>query len=241
MRGHENFQSQDFESETEGKMSTHESEKENYQYDALVVLGAVMKYNEKLDRWDFPTIIEEYPGKLVMGKARALAAREIQDLAPVLLVTGGSDVNPKTKVRESRAVELSKLLIKRFDVPVEKVEVIGSIEASHTLGNAENVAEYLKSHPGILKTRRIGILSPQFQKERAQIIFDKHPYFKEEHITLDWLTVEEILGGRSPRYKKWAEKVYKTPAAEINRKMEEKGIEDLKSGKYQPKNPIVKP
>ena len=70
---------------------------------------------------------------------------------------------------------------------------------------------------------------------------DKDLYFKEEHITLDWLTVEEILGERSPRYKKWAEKVYKTPAAEINRKMEEKGIEDLKSGKYQPKNPIVKP
>ncbi len=226
-----------FESEKEEKMTVHGSEKEKYQYDALVVLGAVMKYNENLGRWDFPTIIEEYSGKLVMGKARALAAKEIQDLAPVLLVTGGSDVNPKTKVRESRAVELSKLLTEKFDVPAEKVEVIGSIAASNTLGNAENVAEYLKSHPGILKTRRVGILSPRFQQERARMIFDQHPYFKEENIALDWLVVEDILEKKSPRYKKWAEAVYKTPEAEINRQMEEKGIRDLKSGKYQPKTP----
>ena len=68
-----------------------------YAYDALLVLGAVMKWDRTNEKWDFPAIIEEYSGKLVMGKVRALAASLLHDLAPVMLVTGGSDVHPLTK------------------------------------------------------------------------------------------------------------------------------------------------
>lgn len=204
-------------------------------FDALLVLGAVMEWNDKRNRWEFPSIIQRYPGKLVTGKARALATREVQDEAPIILVTGGSDENPRTGEIESRSVELSKLMTERYKIPKEKIISMGKIGASHTAGNIENLIKYLEDHPEVLKIKRIGILSPRFQKERAMIFFEQKPYFKDHGIQLEWLVVEDILEDRDPRYKKWADALYATPEAEINRQMEQKGIEDLHSGKYKPR------
>ncbi|OGF73430.1 hypothetical protein A2W57_00895 [Candidatus Giovannonibacteria bacterium RIFCSPHIGHO2_02_43_16] len=208
---------------------------EEPKYDALLVLGAVMEWSEKKGKWEFPTIIQGYPGKLVMGKARALAASEVQDEAPVILVTGGSDKNPRTGEIESRSIELSKLMTERYKIPKEKVIPMGKIGASHTQGNIENLIQYIEEYPDILKTRVIGIVSPRFQEERTKMLFDKKPYFAEHGIKLDWIIVEDILEKRDPRFKKWADAVYATPEAEINRQMEKKGIEDLRSGQYKPK------
>ncbi len=208
---------------------------EEPKYDALLVLGAVMEWNDKRGKWEFPTIIQGYAGKLVMGKARALATREMQDEAPVILVTGGSDKNPGTGEIESRSVELSKLITERYKVPKEKVVPMGKTGASHTQGNVENLVSYIQDHPEVLKMKKIGILSPRFQKERAQTMFDDNPYFKDNGIELDWIVVEDVLEKRDPRYKKWADAVYATPEAEINRQMEGKGVQDFKKGKYKPK------
>jgi len=204
-------------------------------FDALLVLGAVMEWNDKRSRWEFPSIIQHYAGKLVIGKARALATREVQDEAPIILVTGGSDKNPRTGEIESRSVELSKLMTERYKIPKEKITSMGKIGASHTAGNIENLIQYLEDHPEVLKTKRIGILSPRFQKERVALMFEENPYFKDCGIKLEWLIVEDILEDRDPRYKKWADALYATPEAEINRQMEQKGIENLHSGKYKPR------
>ena len=112
---------------------------------------------------------------------------------------------------------------------------MGKIGASHTAGNIENLIQYLEDHPEVLKTKRIGILSPRFQKERVALMFEENPYFKDCGIKLEWLIVEDILEDRDPRYKKWADALYATPEAEINRQMEQKGIENLHSGKYKPR------
>ena len=203
------------------------------EYDALLVLGAVMEWNDKTNNWNFPTIIDSYPGKLVMGKARAIAASYIHEKAPVVLVTGGSDKNPVSGQFESRSIQLSNLITDSYGVSKEKVVPIGSLGASHTLGNVENLVHYLEEHPEILKSKKIGILSPRFQSERAKLMFEQNLYFEENKIQLDWLIVEDILEHQDVRYKKWVDAVYARPEAEINRAMEEKGIADLKAGKYK--------
>ena len=218
------------------KMENLEGSVEEPKYDALLVLGAVMEWDNKKGGWEFPTIIQSYAGKLVMGKARALATREMQGAATVILVTGGSDKNPRTGEIESRSIELSRLMTEHYKVPKEKVVPMGKIGASHTQGNVENLIAYLEEHPEVLRTRHIGILSPRFQKERAELMFQDNPYFREHDIDLDWIVVEDVLARRGPLYKKWADKLYATPEAEINRQMEKQGIEDFKSKKYQVKS-----
>lgn len=211
-----------------------ENEELATKYDALLVLGAVMEWNAQKKKWEFPTIIDRYAGKLVMGKARAIATKEIQDQAPLILVTGGSDKNPETGESVSRSVELARLMTERYNIPTEKVVAMGTSEAGSTLGNTENLIQYLESHPGLKKTGRIGIICPRFQHERAQLMFETNPYFKENGISLYWIDVEDVLEERHPLYKDWTDAVYNTPEAKINRDLEEKGIEDFKSGKYKP-------
>jgi len=201
-------------------------------FDAILVLGAVMEWDKQRKQWTFPTIINRYAGKLVMGKARALAAREIQKKAPFLLIAGGSDTNPETGKIESRSFQLAKLITDQYGVSKEKVIPIGAAGADNTLGNVENLIAYLESHPDILKLKKIAVLSPRFQKERARLMFEKNPYFNKCGIELEWLVVEDILEKCDPRYKKWIDAVYATPEAEINRQIEARGLDDLKSGKY---------
>lgn len=205
-------------------------------YDVIVVLGAVMQWDTKTKRWTFPTIVDRYAGKLVMGKARALAAREIQNLAPMMLVTGGSDVNPETGKKESRAVELSKLITEKYKVPKEKVMAMGQADSGHTVGNVENVVEYIKARPGTIERGVVAILSPRFQLKRAKLLFDANPFFKINNIELKWLVVEDVLGAKSQHFQRWANRIYSTPEAEINKRMEEKGVTDLGSGQYKPKS-----
>lgn len=214
------------------KTGRPESTEKEFPYDALVVLGAAMEWSDELKQWEFSTIVDHYVGKLAMGKARALAARAVAGEAPKTLVTGGVDVHPETGELASRATELAKLMIERYKMSKENVIPIGTAEAGSTAGNVENLVAYLKNNPETLKRHRVAILSPRFQKERAQMMFDAHPYFKKNGVELDWLVVEDILERRDPRYKKWADAVYKTPEAKINKEMEERGIKDLKEGTY---------
>lgn len=212
-----------------------ESRERKYSYDALLVLGAVMEWDKSRKMWDFPAIIPRYAGKLVMGKVRALAASLLSNLAPVVLVTGGSDVNPETGERVSRSVELTKLMTGVYKIPENKVVPMGTAEASHTLGNAENLIQFIKDHPEILKQKRIAVLSPRFQAERARMMFEKNSYFEEHGVVVEWLIAEDEIEKRHPEMKRYFDWIYSTPEAEENRQMEERGIEDLRLDKYKPK------
>jgi len=213
------------------KLETKEKE---YPYDALLVLGAVMEWDKFRNIWDFPPIIERYTGKLVMGKVRAFAASLLSESAPVVLVTGGSDVHPETGKRVSRSIELTKLMTGVYQIPKDKVVPMGTAEASHTLGNAENLIQYIEGHPETLKQKRIAILSPRFQVERAKMMFETNPYFQEHGIVVEWLIAEDEIEKRFPEMKEYFDWIYSTPEAEVNRQMERKGIEDLKGGGYKP-------
>lgn len=215
-------------------ISNPESMEKEPKYDALLVLGACMEWDPKKNEWTFPTWVppEIYGPELVMGKARAIATAEIAKDASVVLVTGGPQEHPETKEKHSRAKELSRL-IKEYGVGEEKVISMG--KGGNTLKNAEDTADYLEKNPEVLKQKKIAILSPQFQQKRAKMMFDKHPYFKEHGIDVDWVIVEDVLEGRDPKYKEWTEALYQNPKYGKVLQSEIKGIRDLNSGEYTPK------
>ena len=89
------------------------SKNSGYKYDALFVFGAVMRWCDHTG-WHFPLIMNEheYSGRLVLGVWRALAAATLKDTAPIILVSGGSNIHPNTREKHSCSVELAKYIIK---------------------------------------------------------------------------------------------------------------------------------
>lgn len=213
--------------------NTENIEKEP-KYDALLVLGACMEWDQQKQEWTFPTWVpaEIYGPELVMGKARAIATAEIAKDALVVLVTGGQQEHPETKERHSRAEELSRLI---GEYGVEKEKIIPMGKGGNTLENAKDAARYLEGNPGILKNKKIAVLSPKFQQKRAKMMFDKHPYFQEHGIDVDWIIVEDILTGKDRRYGEWVKTLYKNPKYGKVLQSEIRGIQDLDSGKYKQK------
>ncbi len=202
-----------------------------YKYDALHVFGAVMRWDSKRREWTFPAILEEkeYSGRLVLGEWRALAAKHLQNMAPIILVTGGSNIHPETGERCSRAIELARVIVE-FGVPKEKVFPIGTGEASHTLGNVENMAIYFQEHPEI---RNVGMVCPRFQMQRAMMMQYAHPFFAPGTINFDWLEVERTMveAGKFPKAN--VDGVYATPEADICLRLEQQGTKDFLLKNYQ--------
>lgn len=209
-----------------------------------VVLGAVMKWDREKKEWTFPPIVDEYPGKLVMGEYRAEAAALTYETAPIMLVTGGPQIHPETGEECSRAEELRKRII-RYGVPQEKILAIGKSlkERGNTLGNSQDIVDYIEQNESVLEGSgdypRIGILCPLFQAPRAKIMFGMNDFFKKRRITLDWMMVEHTLALRDKS--RWMEfkRLYNTPEAKINREMEEQGIQALLSGNYSPRDYVA--
>lgn len=222
------------ESESIEQHEPFENSENGPKYDAILVLGACMEWNEDRKQWQFPTWVSKdiYGPELVMGKARAIAASSLSNKTETILVTGGMQKNPVTEEEVSRATELSRV-IKERGVPADKIIPIG--KGGNTLKNAEDTAEYLKAHQEIIQNKRIAVLSPRFQYERARMMFEKHDFFKENDISVDWILVEDVLEGRDKRYEEWVKALYEDPRYGTVLASEAEGIKDLKSGGYQPR------
>lgn len=208
----------------------------SYVFDAIVVHGAFMQKDKKTGQYKLPTIIQEDPGKVVGGHSRAIATAQLnsEKAAPIFLIGGGVQVDEEGN-KTSRAQVLTSLITDKYHIPKEKVVNIGGIEGrGNTLGNINDVVDYLTNHPEILKLRKIGFLSNRWQLERSLLMFNNNSYFSENNIELVPIAVEDVLPRRSKHYKQWVEKLESSPEMEHRLKMEEKGIKDFKSGKYKP-------
>ncbi len=206
----------------------------SFRFEALQVFGAVMRWDRAERKWCFPLILEEreYAGRLVLGDWRAKAAVALHELAPVVLVTGGSNTHPETGESCSRAVELARLIVS-YGVPEKKVISMGKIGASHTLGNVANLTEYLCDHQEI---RHVGMVCPRFQMLRAMAMQYADPYYKKEGgIELGWIEVERTLVEAGVLLKSEVDAVYTSPEVDICWKMEQRGMQDFLTGSYEPK------
>lgn len=209
-----------------------DTNKTDYKYDALFVFGAVMRWNQDAG-WHFPLIMEEheYSGRLVLGHWRAMAAAVLKDIAPSILVSGGSNTHPNTGEKCSRAVELARYIVE-YGAPSEKVFPMGTNDASHTLGNVANLSEYLKKNSSI---KKIGMLCPRFQMPRAMVMQYNDPFYTENSIEMIWIEVEETLIKHNRVSRIEINRVYTSTEADICTQMEQRGLQDLLTGKYKPK------
>lgn len=66
------------------------------------------------------------------------------------------------------------------------------------------------------------------------MMFEENPYFAENGIELVPIAAEDVLSRRSKHYGNWAIALDATDEMEHRLEMEEKGIQQLKSGKYKP-------
>ena len=210
-----------------------EIKNDNLLYDAVLVLGTGMKWDKELGKWTFPHIIKN---SLVLGQIQAVAAAEVHEITPYLLVTGGSEINPETGKKDSRSKELTKSILD-LGVPLEKVVSIGRLQSSSTYGNFEDLAFYLRNNPEIIQEKKFAILSPRFQSERAKMILVRNNHLKDFRLSFEWLVAEEILQEKNPEYASQIEKMYDTPEARRTIRMEKKGISDLEKGIYLFKTP----
>lgn len=195
------------------------------QYDALLVLGAVMRWDPTTQQWTFPLIMreDEYIGQLVLGEWRARAAALLHTSAPLILVTGGSNIHPETSERCSRAQELARRIIE-LGVPSEKVQPIGTLEASNTHGNVDNFVAFLREHPDI---ESVGVLAPRFQEVRAMTMLLAHHAIQDRGTRLTAIQVERELLKAGQLTIAEVDAVYRSPEAEACRILERAGMQAL--------------
>lgn len=198
-----------------------------YQFDAIVVLGSSMEWNEKAGRWTFPTITEEEG--LLAGKVRAVGAVEslAENIAPLIIVTGGVE-RKRGRWPESRAKMLREEMI-RLGGDCDRIVAIGdeAKERGNTQGNMEDLAAYLKAHPAI---QHIAFLTNPYHVARATEIV--HQAFPD--MTIHFLDLNHLLVTRSPHYQKWIVALENLPEMAERNAKEAAGLKALKEGAYKP-------
>lgn len=206
-----------------------------HQFDAIVVLGANMKKDKKTGNWLLPAVIKEDPGKMVLGFTRPIAAKQAlkENLASLFLVTGGMQTDDNGQ-KSSRAQVLADLMIEKYNIPMGKIRVIGTI--GNTMGNAQDTVRYLEEHPDIIKLKRIAILTNDWQLPRARLFFENQEYFQKNLIKIVPLSVEKLLIRYSNKYVSFVKNNYSAPEMKHRLKMEERGIKDFKLGMYKSLN-----
>lgn len=203
----------------------------NQKWDVLIVLGAVMRPSVDGVGWTFPLVMnaDEYSGRLVLGEWRACAAVELSEQAELVLVTGGNNKHPKTGQLHSRAVELARRIVE-LGAKRDKVIPIGQLASSHVLGNISNYMEFLSQRP---EMKRIAILSPRFQMERAKLMHSNDP--RSAGFAVEWVEVEKVLVEAEIIRESEVQAIYNSPEGQICAQMEREGIAHFKSGTYKPK------
>jgi uncharacterized SAM-binding protein YcdF (DUF218 family) len=207
---------------------------QKYQYDAIVVLGAQMVWNKFSKKWMLPAIKEDYVGKIVGGNAKSLAAKLAfeQNLAPLILTTGGNEVHQEEESEEiingSRSEVLCSFIVRR-GVPNESVISIGKI--GNTQGNVKDIADYLQGHRDILKKKKIGVVSWKIHLERFRLFAEENDFFSSNGIEIVDLPVEDFL---MPRYERWLSILQSTEQWKTYQNLEQKGMNDRLQGCYSP-------
>lgn len=201
----------------------------NYQYDAIFVLGASMVWDESRGKWNFPTIIPGTSGVVAGGNSRALAAAQAlaENLAPLVLVTGGSE-QQDGKIG-SRAEELRNHIIRRGGNP-SRVVAIGNenVPRGNTLGNMDDIREYLQEHPEI---QRIAIITNDFHIPRAFVFAQA---MLPSYIRKEFLGVNALLVRRDARYQHWVDALSGTNELKRQEILEASGIDAWNAGLYHP-------
>lgn len=219
--------------------------------DALLVLGAAFEWNANDAKWWSPPYIKHYKGIIVAGELRAAAASILYhltpELAPQIIITGGSDLHPITKERVSRAVLLRDLMRDEYGIPEIKMQIIGQPDKGHTMGNVEVIVDSIKSGEVALQGNNLAVLSPRFQASRAKAMFKLNQEFTKLGINTFWILAERVIEEVDPSFKDGYsfrvyghDLIYGSRLVRYFAEMEREGKRALENSNYRPEN-VVNP
>jgi len=194
-------------------------------YDVVIVLGGNIRETE--NRGYVSTSFVEGPEKSIGAHSRALAAAELYkkgEARKFITSTGHTHPNPNAPSE----AQVMKDEMARYGVPPEAI-ILEDVSLS-TLENAKECAKVIKEKD----FKKIAVLTNSFHLARSKAMFESLG-LKDEGRELSFLSSEKILAKKSPRHEAIIRKVYGSQSMKERIKMEKKGIEDFRAGRYKSK------
>lgn len=196
--------------------------------DAIVILGTSAVLDEETGQYHYP-IVED--GVTSAGEFRLMGAEIAyrNNLSFVFIITGGKQI-VNGRITERADIFMNELN-KRYGVPLDGLRPIG--KTGHTYGNMQDAADYLQTHPQILKIGRVGVLSNRYQLTRALLMGHSIPFFRKQKIDLVPVPAEALMVIDCIENAQLIAEAYNTPEYQRRMEMENKGIKAWIEGQYQ--------
>ncbi len=212
----------------------HEPMPDPTSLDAIIILGASMDKNKESNTWRLGAVVESDIHHIVGGHSRALAAKQLVDagFAGQYLVTGGTHIDTDGS-RTSRAQVLANKMLYAYKLPPSQVAVIGREGNGNTLGNIQDVRDYLTDHREIIQNGKFGLLTNEWHMPRSLLMFRGEAFFQQLGITIQPIIVDTLLPVRSSLHGQWVDRFHQHPEMGNRIQSEVRGIFDYLSGKYQ--------
>lgn len=206
--------------------------------EAIFVLSGGIKEDKDGEFKTLSYSEKDVHGFVTGGKARVISAAELAKIFPEIKVVTTSAIEPDYP---SHARVMANELLKR-EVPEDQI-----ILEEKSIDTLTEFMEMIKISVRE-KWKRITIITNDYHIPRAKEMFQQIESlvkgedpefdaalikFKEANTKINFISAEEILETINPHFKTLIEKVKQTEEYTKRLEAEERGLEDLKSGKYK--------
>lgn len=210
--------------------------------DAIVIMSGASKFNEEKGRYEMGSYSDvDDSGLVTGGKDRDIAGAELHQAFPEsALVTTSRNMNPD--IPPYAAIQKEELV--RMGVPAEQI-----IEEDQSYRTVDGLKNTLLMAQAKGWKKLVYITSPyhtprmqEFLQRITQFAADEQEIVQLQAINTDIkngmfevrvVSSDEILPFRSQHYRAYFDKVKQLPGYAARVKTEQRGLEDIQSGKYQ--------
>ncbi len=196
-------------------------------YDVVVILGGNIRKTP--NRGWITTSLEEGPEKSIGAHSRTIAAAELfkKGVAKKFIVsTGRTTPDPEAPTE----AEVMKTELVRYGVPAD--DVILEDRSLNTIENLKECAEIIREKG----FQKVAIMTSDWHRPRTEVLTENTvKELEAEGRKVTFITPEEILEKKSPRYARIFQKVYGRLSMHQRQAREQSGIQAFKEGKYQSK------
>jgi len=197
--------------------------------EAIIILSGGIKKN-KDGNWVSSELkdTEVSPG----GKSRVIAASYLfNDDSERFIITTGQ-VGSEKLAQENKHPNISVILKKELiELGVPEQKIIEENNSNNTFEQLSESVKVIKEH----SFEHIIFISNRYHLSRIEAMIEKIPELKEllSSGELEFKASEEILIEKDPKWKEEIDRAYSTEAMKERIALEEKGVRDLKEGKYK--------
>lgn len=217
--------------------------------DAVVVVSGASKYNDKKGRYEMGSFSDvDDSGLVAGGKERVIAAVEMYNSFPGSTFVATSQ-NADPTIPTYASIIVAELI--RMGIPAEKVveenQSYRTVDGlKHTLllsrERGWNKIVFLTSgyHVPRVRTMLEHILEFSQDKEEQALLLDIKKAIERGVFVVQVVSADDILPFRSKHYDTYLDTVKELPGYQARVASEQKGVQDIKTGKYIFSAPIKK-